>query len=650
VIPAWVGTAPRRARALATGALLGLALLVPQGPVLAAQPTVFREAEFIWTNWDSQLPEDGAAWQRVALPHRWDSTNPGKEGIGWYRIEFNLEDIPPWVQAIQLNDARSEWVDFFVNDTPVGSSRDVTTGTGIWLNATVFLTFPSSLLRPGRNVILARMRTRHAALNIQGLGRVSLGDARSVHVRSVVAQEWGIYAERSLLAMTFAAGIIALFVWLARRSDRVLLWYALACLSWVTAGALWNALRWTSDVRVLDDMLTSYWTYGLAVPAVVLALRLVGIRRPLFEVALWLFLVAEVTAPAWGYLSMTGGYLNVKYMMVRLLAQDLINGALLAAGAALVLQATWRRRRWPDVAAALSLGVMAALMFYEAARYFGWIDVEAPYLRPYHVPVLVFAIGAAIFDRHVRAVWRMRRTNIELQRRVAEKAREIEAYHAEREARMRQEALILDRQRILADMHDGLGASLVGLLHYAQAGAPDARGLELRVKDALQELRIAIDALEPAEGDIGTVLGKLRYRIEPLIGPSGTRLSWEVDELPAVEALDPSAVFAIQRILLEAVSNAIQHAGARHIRIAARANGGDSIWIAVQDDGQGFDPRQPSAGLGLVSMRRRAEALGGGLDISSRLGGGTSITLSVPRRLGRPATTAHPEASAASHA
>jgi len=293
---------------------------------------------------------------------------------------------------------------------------------------------------------------------------------------------------------------------------------------------------------------------------------------------------------------------------------------------------------------------MAALMFYEATRYFGWIDVEAPYLRPYHVPVLVFAIGASIFDRHVRAVWRVQRSNVELQRRVDEKAREIEAYHAEREDQLRQQALLRDRQRILADMHDGLGASLVGLLRYAQAGAPDARGLELRVKEALQELRIAIDALEPAEGDLGSVLGKLRYRIAPLVESSGARLGWDAEELPAVEALDPSAVFSIQRILLEAVSNAIQHSGARHIDIAARTGAGDTIRITVQDDGAGFDPGQPESGLGLANMRRRAETIGAGLDIASRPGGGTTLTLSVPRRLARPEPTIYPEAAAASHA
>jgi len=334
-------------------------------------------------------------------------------------------------------------------------------------------------------------------------------------------------------------------------------------------------------------------------------------------------------------------------LMIRLMAYDSINGILLLSGAALTLYGARRPLRWPDVTASVSLGMMSALMFYEAGRYFGWIDVEAPVLRPFHVPVLIFAIGAAIYDRHVRAIWRMERSNAELQERVDEKAHEIEAYHAEREQRLRQEALIRDRQRILADMHDGLGASLVGLLRYAQAGAPDAHNLELRVKEALQELRIAIDALEPAEGDLGSVLGKLRYRLEPLVESAGVRLAWDVDELPPVQALEPSAVFAIQRILLEAVSNAMQHAGAQRIRIAAHAIADAAIRITVEDDGKGFDHGLSSAGLGLASMRRRAEALGASLEIAAGAGGGTVVALTVPHSLAKQAPTAYPEAEAA---
>jgi signal transduction histidine kinase len=313
---------------------------------------------------------------------------------------------------------------------------------------------------------------------------------------------------------------------------------------------------------------------------------------------------------------------------------DGVNAALLIAGAAIILFAPGRRLGWAHRLEAAALVAMALMMLHEVLRYFAWVDVESIVMRPYHVPVMLAAIGATIFERHVSAVRQAERTNVELQALVDEKAREMEAYHTERETVLRKQALLDERQRILADMHDGVGASLVGLLRYAQGGQLDPKTVEQRVREAMQELRIAVDALEPAEGDLGAVLGKLRYRLEPLLAAATTRLHWDVAELPRVEALEPSAVLAIQRIVLEAMSNAMQHSGARNIRLAARPRDGSGVEIRIEDDGSGYDAAQAGGGVGLNSMCARAQALGGSVDLASQPGKGTAVTLVIPAALG----------------
>jgi signal transduction histidine kinase len=429
--------------------------------------------------------------------------------------------------------------------------------------------------------------------------------------------------QRVFHAMALAAGLISLFVWFARRADRVMLWFALVMLSWGLAGALWSGFR-RDFSPYFAQVLFTYMTYGLPVPAVILALRTVDLRWPRLEAALWAFMAGEILRLYWLLPGVT--LLGVNCVL------DSVNAALLLAGAALVVLAPGVRPGWSHRVEALALAAMALLLLYEVARFFGWVDVESVIMRPYHVPVMLLAIGAAIFERHVSAVRQAERTNAELQALVDQKARELEAFHAEREEIMRQQALAGERQRILADMHDGVGASLVGLVRYAQAGQVDASTVELRAREAMQELRIAIDALEPAEGDLGVVLGNLRYRMQPLVESSGVRLGWEVGELPPVEALEPAAVFSIQRILLEAISNALQHSGARHIRLSARPSGG-GIEIRVEDDGAGYDPGRAGSGRGLSSMRQRAHVLGGALEIAPRPGGGTSVTLVIPASL-----------------
>ena len=277
-----------------------------------------------------------------------------------------------------------------------------------------------------------------------------------------------------------------------------------------------------------------------------------------------------------------------------------------------------------------ALLLMAALMAYEVARYLGWVDIESTVLRQYHVPVMLIAIGAAIFERHVLAVWRIERTNIDLERRVEEKAREIEAYHNEREAALRQQALADERHRIVTDMHDGLGASLVGLLRYVQSKPGDNHSIEQRVKEALQEMRIAIDALEPAQGDLAVVAGKLRYRLAPLMEAVGVRLAWEVADLPRVRALEPSAVFAIQRAVVEAISNALKHSGAQGIKLYRTAEGRWSARSGSRTTAADSSPTIRQQDFGMGNMRARAHQLGGRVEIASRRGGGTTVIFTIP--------------------
>ncbi len=585
----------------------------------AGREILFERAEFVLSD-DRRPPSDAAAWQPVSLPHEWRRTHPGVTGQGWYRITFELEQVPRAIRAIMLFFERSHEADFFVNGNLIGGSRDLVglASLGGGYSNSVFLLVPPSVLSAGANTAHVRIRTAYHPVNLQGLGRVTFGEPRSVRRAFFYQMERHVFAERAFAGMAFAAGLITLFVWFARRTDPVMLWFSITCLTWSLATTLKYWLRWI-DMLPIVFPLTAYSTWGLVVPAVILCLRTVGLRWLRFEAALWAFLILEVTYPLWWDLN------DIRIRQVL----HIVNSALLLTGVAIILETAPKPLRWAYRIEVAALTLMAVLMSLEVARYLGWIDIESTVLRLYHIPVMLLAIGAAIFERHVLAVWRTEQANVRLERRVQEKAREIEAYHAEREEVMRQQALAGERHRILTDMHDGLGASLVGLLRYVQSKPDDARGIEQRVKEALQEMRIAIDALEPAEGDLAVVLGKLRFRLTPMMEAAGVHLAWDVAELPSVEALDPSAVFAVQRAVLEALSNALNHSAARHIQLVAEPTK-ECIEIRIEDDGKGFRPDDATSGLGLSNMRARIEGLGGRFAISSHVGGGTCVMFTIP--------------------
>jgi signal transduction histidine kinase len=606
-------------RACLMSSWLASLALSSAAPALAQpQPwtTVFTQAEFVLDN-SSRPPGDEAAWQTVRLPHRWDETHGEAIGRGWYRMRVDFAEAPRSTQAVVIVHVRSLSTEFFVNGTLVGSSRD-SVGGEVGLGPVLRLSMPPSFFRPGENVIHARVQVMDP---LQGLGRVHFGHAWTL--RSIADARSTLNAQRMFLAMALAAGLISLFVWFARRTDRVMLWFAIATLSWGLVGTLMTPFS-RHVPGEFNEMLAMYVAYGLPVPAAILALRTVNLRWPKLEAVLWSFMAVEVLHLHWEV-----PFTRTAVMCVL----DSVNAALLIAAAAIILFAPGRRLGWAHRVEAAALVAMSLMMLHEVLRYFGWIDVESVVMRPYHVPVMLAAIGATIFERHASAVRQADRTNVELQALVEAKTRELEVYHAEREQVLRQQALARERQRILADMHDGVGASLVGLQRYARSGQVDAKVVEQRAREAMQELRIAIDALEPAEGDLGAVLGNLRYRMEPLVESTGARLGWEVGELPPVEALEPAAVFSIQRILLEAISNALQHSGARHIRLTAQPNGERGIEIRVADDGAGYGEPGPRAGLGLSTMRARAQKLGAVLDIASRRGEGTTVSLTIPCQL-----------------
>jgi signal transduction histidine kinase len=82
------------------------------------------------------------------------------------------------------------------------------------------------------------------------------------------------------------------------------------------------------------------------------------------------------------------------------------------------------------------------------------------------------------------------------------------------------------------------------------------------VQIALDEMRMAVDSLQPMHDDFVSVLAMLRYRLQPRLQAAGIEVVWDVAELPPLRQLSPQAVLQVQRILLEAFTNVLKHAHA----------------------------------------------------------------------------------------
>lgn len=190
------------------------------------------------------------------------------------------------------------------------------------------------------------------------------------------------------------------------------------------------------------------------------------------------------------------------------------------------------------------------------------------------------------------------------------------------------QAALMERQRMMQDIHDSVGSQLVALLGLVNNNAPRAQ-IQTHTSDALDELRLAVDAIATVDGDLAVVLATMRHRLQPRLDAAKLQLQWRVDTLPKFEKLSPKDIQHIQRILLEAFSNIIQHAKAKEVVLSARYDLEAKVCrISISDDGTGFDA-SATTGRGLSNIQSRAVMLGATLSITQNEPSGTAVKLSI---------------------
>jgi signal transduction histidine kinase len=216
-------------------------------------------------------------------------------------------------------------------------------------------------------------------------------------------------------------------------------------------------------------------------------------------------------------------------------------------------------------------------------------------------------------------------------------ARLVETSFAQREELRRS---IEDRARLGRDLHDGIIQSLYAagmglatvrnLLPPGQAEA-NARLEQTRaaLNETIRDVRNFISGLEPEALKQQSFTHAVVALLDFLQSIRPVRTSVDIDEHVATLLSLSQRVHALQ-IAREAVSNAIRHGEARHVRVSMQSVG-TTAEFEIRDDGKGFDPssRNPE-GRGLENFSRRARDLGAEFVIDSAPGKGTRIKLSFP--------------------
>ena len=213
--------------------------------------------------------------------------------------------------------------------------------------------------------------------------------------------------------------------------------------------------------------------------------------------------------------------------------------------------------------------------------------------------------------------------------------------HLQGLARRLVEAEELERHRVAAELHDRVGQLLSALninLDIALGLVPAAQ-LELRMRlvDSLALLESTLQTIEHLMGELRPPLLE-EYGLGAALGAHAKGFSQRTgvrvvlhDGLQGAQPLAHDLSIALFRIAQEALANVAKHAQARNAHISLQRDGAEVV-MEVADDGRGFEAaaQAPSVRLGMTTMRERAAAAGGQLEVHSTPGGGTSVIARVP--------------------
>ncbi|CAN5477439.1 sensor histidine kinase [soil metagenome] len=532
----------------------------------------------------------------------------------WVRLSFDRSASARGAIALFGGSLNSAFT-LYLNGRPIYRSDINADSQQFGWYRPLYVPLQEPLLRPGVNVLMFRGTPKF------GIGTLELGPDAVIHPLYYRDYYFSVVAPQVINGIIAILTAAFLLLWFGRPKENIFGWIALV-------GALWWFRNWHHYIAAWPWNTNLFWSMTIdSVFALVAAthafaatfLNIVNRRRIIVITVAICFLgaIARHWLVAHNYSDMPS---------------YAIFFPLILATVYLFMRHCWRQ---PNISN------FAMLLAVTAANSFGFHDLGkikllwqgAPFfLMPFGGLLVFSAFSYALGQRVLQAFSAVEDINKTLEIRVAEASESLS--RSEHERAQLQVALALDgeRTRLMREIHDGIGSSLVAALASARRRneTPETIGTLTR---SLTDLRIGVDSLEPVNGDVVVLLANLRHRMERELKGAGVAFVWKVKPTPPLDWLDPVGALHILRILQEAIGNVLGHAEAAFVEVRcdlSTREGADGVLIEIVDDGIGFDPDERTYGKGLANMVSRADAISARFAARSIAGDGTTVSLWLP--------------------
>lgn len=557
------------------------------------------------------------AWRDIALPfapgaRRLLATGASADSITWFRIAVPPFAPPAAALYLYVNRIQAAGSIAFYVDGKLLDQRQLDGPT--WHLDPVWLAVDGGQrVAPPREILV---RVQHPRRATPALASLWLGADEAIGWR-YQGRLWAqLYVPVMGVGAFFAVGIFALFVWLRRGGGAGYgLFALLATVQFV------HALGFFCEVHVRDVWFawlmnnTLFWSL-LIVHAIQVWCH--GRRqRALRDILVVLAAaVAVISLP---------GVATPTAIAASVVAAIVAGIAITIAG----VLGSWRRSA-EGMLVAIGVALCVVYGVNDWLLQSNLIGVEGWYLGPYMNLQNFITLCYLMYRRYARAQTRVARNAVALAQGLVALEAELAAGHE----RLRQveydQTVARERQRLMQDMHDGLGSSLHSALRAIECGRLDPAAVAGILHACIDDLHLTIDALEPVEADLLLLLATLRYRLAGRLQDAGIALHWQVADVAQLDWLDPDAALHILRVLQEALTNIAKHTAATEITVST-ADAGDGVQVVIADNGAGFDPAAAleRGGHGLRNQQCRVASIGGCIDWQSSPAG-TRVVLWLP--------------------
>jgi len=583
---------------------------------------------------DAEPPSADAGWQPNVLPDNWKVTRPDvPTGSVWYRIAFDPSGMAAPAILIPRLAASGQ---VFLNGSRLWDGRSSSPSVTHSWNAPLLLVLPDGLLRPSGN-----------QLQIQVSGPPKVRAGLSQVQLAALAQLQPFYKQRLFwqhdgamlsCAVSAIAGLLLLLMWLRRRSESMYLYFGLATLVW----AVRNSNLFLTELPVPVDfwvvLVHAGHTWFNTLFAL-FVLRFTQTRWARLEQLIWLYAIVN-SVLMWG-----GALRTIETMLGWMVIPSLVLYVVLVG---LLIRKGWRDRSIEPTLIAATTLTFLALSLRDGMLLSSRLPYDAYYLSHYTGVLMLVAIAWTLVAQLAQALRSNEQLNVDLERRVAQRTRELELANAAK-TRFLAAASHDMRQPVVT-----IGL-LLGILREQAVAAP-LRSMVDRIHEAALSLEVLLKGLmDLSRLESGTIKPRLQsVPIAPLFdaielhhhtaaASKGLRLRLRPTTL-AVSS-DPTL---LDQVLRNLVDNAIRYTDRGGVLVGARRRR-NSVLLQVWDTGRGIaaesqalvfeefvqldNPgreRNKGLGLGLAIVQRGMRLLDRRIALRSTPGRGSCFTLELP--------------------